>query len=137
MYDLVCTRRPSRLRRYNKTLICTSWVRFFSWTYTEQHCCRQLLPAIRPSVYSQANVAGNTQLWNYLLYTRQLCCWQQLRATKLVHVRPTFDNSINDNSKDGTSNSPGRQEVNTAVVREADLLYYWTAENIQYSLVYM
>ena len=49
----------------------------------EQHCCLKLLqatvfPAIRPSVYSRAAVASKMQLCNYLSYTRQLCCWQQL-----------------------------------------------------------
>ena len=42
-----------------------------SWPYTKKHCCRQLLQAtmllaIRPSVYSRATVADNTQLHNYL-----------------------------------------------------------------------
>ena len=34
-----------------------------------------LLPAIRPSVYSRVTVAGNTQLCNYLSYTRQQSCF--------------------------------------------------------------
>ena len=66
-----------------------------SWPYTKQYCCRQLLretmlAVTRPSVYSRATIAGNTQLCNYLSYIRQLCCRQQLPVTKLLRVWPTL-----------------------------------------------
>ena len=59
--------------------------------YTEQHCCQQLLPAIRP-VYSQATVAGNTQLRNYMYlhvsYTATLLLATVPSNKTVLHVWP-------------------------------------------------
>ena len=59
-----------------------------SWPYTEQHCCWQLLQATifasnRP-VYSQAPVAGNTQLHNYVLIIHQATLLSATNASNKV-----------------------------------------------------